>query len=72
MRMNALDSLAYWLVVIGGVNWGLVGLFDLNLVDEIFGTNSALSRIIYIAVGLSAVYLLYTYVKINRREAAHR
>ncbi len=42
---------------IGGLNWGLVGLFDYDLVAAIFGTMSTLSRIIYSLVGLGAVYL---------------
>jgi uncharacterized membrane protein YuzA (DUF378 family) len=66
--MNALDTLAYLLVVIGGINWGLVGFFDYNLVDEIFGVGSGWSRTIYALVGLSAVYLLYTFMKVNRTE----
>ena len=65
-RMNALDILAYLLVVIGGINWGLVGFFNYNLVDSIFGKGSGLSRTIYAIVGLAAVYMLYTFMKVNR------
>lgn len=72
MRMNTLDVIAYLLVVIGGINWGLVGFFDYNLVDSIFGENSALSRIIYAAVGLAALYLLYTFLKVNREPERSR
>jgi uncharacterized membrane protein YuzA (DUF378 family) len=64
MRLNGLDWLAYVLVIIGGLNWGLVGLFDYNLVTELFGAESALSRIVFALVGLSAVYLLYTASKL--------
>ncbi len=46
------------LVIIGGVNWGLVGFFKFNLVTKIFGDASALSRIIFSLVGIAAVYLL--------------
>jgi uncharacterized membrane protein YuzA (DUF378 family) len=46
------------LVIIGGLNWGLVGLFGFDLVATIFGEMSFLSRIVYDLVGLSAVYLL--------------
>lgn len=56
MKLNALDKVALALVIIGGINWGLVGLFNFNLVDSIFGDQSALSRIIYTLVGASAVY----------------
>ena len=61
--MRKLDTLALVLTIVGGLNWGLVGLFRFDLVAAIFGgmefgeTNLA-SRIIYTAVGLSAVYLL--------------
>ena len=61
--MKKLDTLALVLTIVGGLNWGLVGLFRFDLVAAIFGgmefgeTNLA-SRIIYTAVGLSAVYLL--------------
>ena len=57
-KYNGLDWLALILVVVGGLNWGLVGLFSFDLVAAIFGELSALSRIVYILVGLSAVYTL--------------
>lgn len=71
MRMNGIDWLAYVLVIIGGLNWGLVGLFDFNLVDELFGADSAVSTIIYVLVGLSAVFLLYTASKLVHRDQQH-
>ena len=61
--MKKIDTLALVLTIVGGLNWGLVGLFRFDLVAAIFGgmefgeTNLA-SRIVYVAVGLSAVYLL--------------
>ena len=69
MRLNSLDWVAYVLVIIGGINWGLVGAFEFNLVDEIFGVGSTISKLIYILVGLSAVYLLYTASKLGRLSA---
>jgi uncharacterized membrane protein YuzA (DUF378 family) len=66
--INALDWIALVLMIIGGVNWGLVGLFNVDLVASIFGEMSALSRIIYIAVGLAAVYSIYTASKMSRRH----
>jgi uncharacterized membrane protein YuzA (DUF378 family) len=56
---NPVDLIALILVIIGGLNWGLVGLFDYNLVDAIFGVGSTLSRIVYIIVGLAALYTIY-------------
>ena len=55
------------LIIIGGLNWGLVGLFDFDLVGAIFGTSadvgerSALSRLIYVLVGLAALWGLYLF-----------
>lgn len=56
MKMNIMDYIAWVLIIIGGLNWGLVGAFKYNLVDGIFGVDSVLSRIVYIVVGLAAVY----------------
>ncbi len=55
-RMRGLDFVALILIVVGGLNWGLVGLFDFDVVAAIFGELSVLARIIYILVGLSAIY----------------
>lgn len=58
--MFYIEKIALWLAIIGGLNWGLVGLFDFNLVAAIFGGMSLLTRIIYILVGLAAAWLIYT------------
>ena len=62
-KMNTLDWIAYVLVIIGGLNWGLVGLFGLDLVELIFGAIPVLQNIVYILVGLSALYLIYYLTK---------
>jgi uncharacterized membrane protein YuzA (DUF378 family) len=64
MKLNGIDWLALVLVIVGGLNWGLVGAFDYNLVDSIFGEGSTISRVVYVLVGLSAVYLIYTASKL--------
>ncbi len=51
--------IALVLVVIGGLNWGVVGFFDYNVLDAIFGHGSALVRIIYALVGLASLYMIY-------------
>ncbi|MCX6758155.1 MAG: DUF378 domain-containing protein [Candidatus Nealsonbacteria bacterium] len=56
-NLNVFDWVALVLVVVGGLNWGLVGLFNFDLVATIFGDMSALSRGVYALVGLSAVYV---------------
>lgn len=54
---NWYDYLAYILLIVGGLNWLLVGLFDANLVSIIFG-QTILATIVYVLVGISAVYAL--------------
>ena len=58
--MNALDWIAFILVIIGGLNWGLVGFFNFDLVAMIFGSMTMIARIVYDLVGLSALYLILT------------
>jgi uncharacterized membrane protein YuzA (DUF378 family) len=60
---NPVDLIALILVIVGGLNWGLVGLVDFNLVASIFGEGSTLSRIIYILVGIAALYMIYFTVR---------
>lgn len=56
--MNVIFVIAKVLVIIGGLNWGLVGAFRFNLVDAIFGEGSVLSSIVYIVVGIAALVLI--------------
>ncbi len=54
--MKVLDIVVTILLVIGALNWGLVGFFEFNLVGAIFGEATALTRVIYALVGLSGLY----------------
>ncbi len=54
--MKALNATALVLIIVGGLNWGLVGLFDFNLVSAIFGVDTWLTNLVYILVGISAIY----------------
>jgi uncharacterized protein len=64
VEMHVLNVITLVLVIIGGLNWGLVGLFQLDLIAAIFGGEAAiLSRLIYILVGLSALWQLVPLVK---------
>lgn len=56
--MYIIKIVAYILVIIGALNWGLVGFFGLDLVAKLFGDMSVLSRTVYALVGLSAIVLL--------------
>lgn len=61
--MRVLNIITLLLVIIGGINWGLVGAFQFDLVATIFGAGSTLSRIIYVLVGLSALWQLMPFVR---------
>jgi uncharacterized membrane protein YuzA (DUF378 family) len=61
--MRAVNLLTLTLIIVGGLNWGLVGAFDYDLVAAIFGGISALSRLVYILVGLSALYQIVPLLK---------
>lgn len=57
-KMNVLDWIAFVLVVVGALNWGLYGFFKYDLVAKIFGDLTTVSRVIYALIGLAAVYIL--------------
>ncbi|MDD4352391.1 MAG: DUF378 domain-containing protein [Candidatus Gracilibacteria bacterium] len=65
--LNTLDWVALVLVIVGGLNWGLVGLFQFDLVAALFGTIPMLSKIVYVLVGLAAVYLLLIATKLGKK-----
>lgn len=70
--MRSLDAIALILLIIGGMNWLLVGLFQFDLVAAIFGGQDALlARIVYVLVGLSALYSLKFLSLLNRDEVSH-
>lgn len=54
--MKVIDTIALILIIVGAINWGLIGVFNFNLVDTIFGTMSVISRIIYTLVGISGLW----------------
>jgi len=58
--MRTIKLIAFILVIIGALNWGLVGAFKLDLVAYLFGEMSTISRIVYILVGLSGLTALFT------------
>lgn len=67
--MQALKIITYILVLIGALNWGLVGLFELDLVALLFGDMTILSRIIYALVGISAIiYFFLSYREVFNRD----
>lgn len=65
--MRALDSIVAILLIVGGLNWGLVGVFRFDLVAAIFGDMTAISRIVYTVVGICGLYWLVEWGAIRRR-----
>ena len=61
MRTNGLDYAILTVVIIGAINWGLIGFFGFDLINVVFGNMTLLSRIIYAIVGLSGLYALTYY-----------
>lgn len=64
MSSKCIDYTALTLVIIGAVNWGLIGFFKFDLVSYLFGSLTWISRIIYALVGLSGLYILSLYGRI--------
>ncbi|MBR2786642.1 MAG: DUF378 domain-containing protein [Clostridia bacterium] len=62
--MKIVNSIALLLVIIGGLNWGLIGIFNFNLVDFLFGEGSLLSRIVYGLVGVASLWCISLFAKI--------
>ncbi len=66
--MKGLDYTLLTLVIIGAINWGLIGFFQFDLVAFIFGNMSWLSRIIYALVGLSGLYMISAYGRLRSND----
>jgi uncharacterized membrane protein YuzA (DUF378 family) len=66
-RLTMLERAALALLIIGGLNWALVGLFEFNLVSALFGPMSPLSRVVYVAVGVAAIYAIYLITRLKTR-----
>lgn len=65
--MKTMDILAAVLLVVGGLNWGLVGSLDFDLVAAIFGNGAFLANVVYSLVGLAALYQAAQWKSIQRR-----
>lgn len=68
--MKTVNTVALVLVVVGGLNWLLVGLFDYNLVEMLFGEGSVLTKTVYVLVGVSALWVLWDMVMSRSKTAA--
>jgi uncharacterized protein len=66
--MSAIDYVAMALLIIGGLNWGMVGLFGVDVVASIFGSDTAITRLIYTVVGVAALYSIYLSAKMATKR----
>lgn len=64
-KLTTVDIVALVLLVVGGLNWGLMGIGMGNVIEAIFGMT--LSRLIYVLVGLSAIYVAWLWMKLERK-----
>lgn len=68
MERNWLDVVCLILIIIGAVNWGLIGFFNLDLISVIFGNMSMITRIIFAVVGIAGIYSLVLFWKLKAEE----
>ena len=68
LKYNWLDIISLTLVIVGALNWGLIGLFNFDLVAALFGKMSMLSRIVYSLVGIAGLYALSFYMKFSDKS----
>ena len=68
MKYTIWDWIAFILVIIGALNWGLVGFFNWDLVAAIFGAMSMVSRVIYALVGLAGIYMIFLMPMLARKK----
>jgi uncharacterized membrane protein YuzA (DUF378 family) len=70
LEMRAVNVVALVLVLIGGLNWGLVGFFDFDLVAAVLGEDSVASRVVYALVGVAALYKVIVAVSVRAMKPA--
>lgn len=68
-RMNPLDWIALILLIVGGLNWAVVGVMGIDLVASVLGSMTTASRAVYVLVGLAAVYSIYLCIKMMPKPA---
>lgn len=65
-KLNLLDKISIIIVLIGAINWGIVGLFNYDFIASIFQSGSLISRIIYTLIGLCGIIVIITIIKIKK------
>lgn len=69
-KFSLLDKISFILVVIGSVDWGLVGLFNFDIISTLFGSAMIIARIIYILVGVAGIDMLLVIIRIKQQKLA--
>lgn len=67
-KMGAIDWIAFILVAIGALSWGLIGLFEWDIVAAIFGDMTTVARVVYTIIGIAALYRIVTIGKVGSKE----
>lgn len=62
-KTSTIDWIAIVLVILGGINWGIVGLFDFDIIAAIFGQFSGVTRVLYVIIGVGSLYMIATATK---------
>ncbi len=67
-KLNVFDWIAFVLVIVGGLNWALIGFWNFDLVAYLLGSFTILARVVYVLVGLSALYLAFILPNIKKKD----
>lgn len=66
-KFKVIDKVSFVLIIIGAINWGLIGLFNFNIVGSIFGTPADfIGRLIYILIGIAGIDMLLLIMKMKK------
>lgn len=65
-KFNFIDIIAIFLTIIGGLNWGFIGFLNFDFISQIFGDLNVVTRIIYMIIGLSSLWLIFSFYKFRR------
>lgn len=67
--MKLLDNIVLILIILGSLNWGLLGIFQFDLISNIFGYMSVFSRLIYSIIGFAGLYSIYFFIKNKNKKS---
>lgn len=68
MKIGTIEWIVLVLVILGGLNWGVYGIYNYNLIDALFGFGSTIGRTIYDLIGLASIWLIFMVAKLQSRR----